>query len=41
METFVSQLGPERIIVCTSVANAEEGKALLAEGRRLTARYRE
>jgi hypothetical protein len=40
LEYFVSQLGPERIIVSTSVANAEQGGALLREAQRLTAEYR-
>ena len=40
LETFVSALGPERIVVMTGVSGAEEGRALLAEAERLTARYR-
>ena len=41
METFVSALGPERIVVSTNVGSTEEGRALLAEAQRLTVRYRE
>jgi hypothetical protein len=37
MEAYVSELGPERIIVSTTVASAEAGDAVLAEARRLTA----
>ena len=40
METFVIALGPELIVVSTSVGSAEEGRSLLAEAERLTARYR-